>query len=114
MNIEIFKAKLPGGGNNFLKFIYEKLLYVKGERENLDFMIKLKEIVDYLDKELIDFDTNPPLLTIEEEAEKEYPKDSIFEQDGEYPRNRRIFIAGAKSESARNYWFNQFKNKVSL
>jgi len=48
--------------------------------------------------------------TLEEAAEKLYPINFVLDYDtNEDIRN--IWIEGAKSDAARDYWFEQFKKK---
>ena len=48
-----------------------------------------------------------------EEAAKLYADDGDWEiaEDDEFIIRREAFIKGAKSDAAKEYWFEQFKNK---
>ena len=46
--------------------------------------------------------------TIEEAAEKESEYLADYQDKESY---QKVFIEGAKSEAARDYWFEQFKKK---
>ena len=43
---------LKGSSSNHLKFIYERMAFKHKENVNYDYMIKLKEIVDWIDENL--------------------------------------------------------------
>jgi hypothetical protein len=62
-------------------------------------------------------------MTIKQESEnryREYPNNPKDKPDWHYNRDincfkkRKAFIAGAKSESAKNYWFEKFKKEFNL
>ena len=48
-DLNVFKNNI---GKNHLQFIYDRMIDVHGEKENIDYMLKFKEINDWLNKNL--------------------------------------------------------------
>lgn len=72
-------------------------------RDSDMFKPKLNINLEHHSSLLVDFEN--PLLSIEEEADN-----YSLETDNWYI-SKKAFIVGAKSESAKQYWYNQFKQQ---